>query len=299
MGFHFGTCLSPQNTNFFSTIANAIDVNKQVVYGKTPSGRVIGRCLFALADNGTILTYHRYAHNPRDHFEQEVVRFAEDLADEMKTVISPRGKAATLVAKDWYDDGVVACGSICDIHAGDGAVRTALRDAAPAKLLESLGACFGSEELFKGMLGEVLFADEFRECPALVKPLLARFAFDSSVELPARLRLAVLAQRAGEEAVAEQIVRDLRVNTLPQRLKRFSDPYSGEFYSIGSYDEVFGLLVACNPSIALRTLRATRPRDVKSDTEEKSRVRRKQLAKCFEALGREAADLKEADPSSR
>ncbi|MEM8736261.1 MAG: hypothetical protein AAGG44_18670, partial [Planctomycetota bacterium] len=64
MGFHFDTCLSPHSFNFFSTVANAVDLNKRVVYGKSESGKVIGLCLFALNEVGEILTYHRYSHDP-------------------------------------------------------------------------------------------------------------------------------------------------------------------------------------------------------------------------------------------
>ncbi|MEP3929279.1 MAG: hypothetical protein ABJM55_11355, partial [Rhodopirellula bahusiensis] len=59
MGFHFDTCLSPDSFNFFSTVANAVDLNKRVVYAKTDTGKVIGRCLFALNDSGEVLTAAR------------------------------------------------------------------------------------------------------------------------------------------------------------------------------------------------------------------------------------------------
>ena len=93
MGLHFDTCLSPGSCNFFSTIANAVDINKQVVYGKTDSGRVIGRCLFTLTDQGSILTYHRYAHEPADAFDAAVDQFAERLAQAMNTRWHPRARS--------------------------------------------------------------------------------------------------------------------------------------------------------------------------------------------------------------
>ncbi|MBN1909070.1 MAG: hypothetical protein JW818_04965 [Pirellulales bacterium] len=286
MGFHFDTCLSPHNVNFFSAVANAVDVNKQVVYGKTSSGRIVGRCLFALADTSAILTYARYAHNPRDQFDKEVAAFAQQLADKMNTIIASQGKVSTLVARDLYDDGVVACGAAYDLHDADGAVRTALRTASPQQLVESLRMCLGSERLLREILGDLLLVEEFQRRPAIVGPLVTQFASDPTIEFPTRLRLAVLAYRAGDKAAAERIVRSLRINTFPERLKRFNNPYIVSFPSIGSHEEVFDLLIACNPSIALRAFRSTRPRGVKSDAEEKDENRRNVLAKCQNALGR-------------
>ncbi|MFN5947526.1 MAG: hypothetical protein ACK43N_03405, partial [Pirellulaceae bacterium] len=85
MGALFGTCLSPSEGNFYSTISNAVDINKQVLYGKTEDGQVVGRCLFALNQQGRILTYHRYHRDPEDGFELLVDRFADQLADRMRT----------------------------------------------------------------------------------------------------------------------------------------------------------------------------------------------------------------------
>ena len=56
---------------------------------------------------------------------------------------------------------------------------------------------------------------------------------------------------------------------------------------VGDYREVLELLIDCNPSIALRTIRATRPKNVKSDAEETDRARKKALQLCHRALGRD------------
>ena len=58
MGFHFQTCLTPGNVNFYSTLSNAVDINKKALYGKTATGQIIGRCLFALNDHGEVVTFH-------------------------------------------------------------------------------------------------------------------------------------------------------------------------------------------------------------------------------------------------
>ena len=60
MGWHFSTCLSPGVFNFFSVFSNAADINKQVVYARDEQGRVVGRCLLALTEDGNLLTFEPY-----------------------------------------------------------------------------------------------------------------------------------------------------------------------------------------------------------------------------------------------
>ncbi|NQT38619.1 MAG: hypothetical protein HQ581_14075 [Planctomycetes bacterium] len=289
MGFHFETCLSPGSVNFFSTIANALDINKQVVYGKTASGRVVGRCLFALADNGTILTYHRYAHSAADGFEAAVGQFAEQLAKAMGAALASTGQVATLVARSWYDDGAIASESAYNLQNPEGAVRTILRTADVSKIVKRLGDFFGSEEILKSVLGAVLLLDDFEQRKEIVTPLLDRFGFDTTVPMAQRLRLAVLARLAGKSETAAEIVRTLRVSSLPRRLKRFACGHCDTFHEIGGYREVLDLLIECNPSIALRTIRITRPENVKSDNEETRPLRKEMLLRCHELLGRDRA----------
>lgn len=65
MGQHFRTCLSPDGCNYFSVFANLSDINKRVVYGRT-NGKVRGRCLLAISEEGTILVFHPYSHERGD-----------------------------------------------------------------------------------------------------------------------------------------------------------------------------------------------------------------------------------------
>jgi hypothetical protein len=57
MGYYFGTCLSPDDCNFFSAVVNAIDINKRVLYARDATGKVMGRALFAIGDAGTVLVF--------------------------------------------------------------------------------------------------------------------------------------------------------------------------------------------------------------------------------------------------
>jgi len=287
MGSHFETCLSAGDVNFFSTIANTVDVNKQVVYGKTESGRVVGRCLFVLADNGAILTYHRYAHNGADRFDEEVSRFADELAGAMNTVLATSGRVSKLVAKRWYDDGAVSNESIYDLQNPDGAVRTLLRSGDPATLCDRLANLLGSEHVLRSLLGSLLQLEEFEQRQGIVAPFLDRFGFDVTLSFAERYRLAMLGKAAGNLDEAREIILQLRINSLPRRLRPFMCRHCPTFHGLGSCTEVIGLLLDCNPSIALRTLRLTRPEGIKSDEQETDPERKKMLKRCHGLLGRD------------
>jgi len=103
MGAHFDTCLSPRGGNFFSVVANAADINKRVLYARCDD-RVVGRCLFAITDSLTLLTFNPYCHERID-FSSVVRDFALALAARMGVSFATRGAVSTLLARDWYDDG--------------------------------------------------------------------------------------------------------------------------------------------------------------------------------------------------
>ncbi|MCB9652886.1 MAG: hypothetical protein H6729_01990 [Deltaproteobacteria bacterium] len=121
MGHYFNTCLSPGAANYFSVFANIADVNKRVVYARDRKGRVHGRVLLGLTDEGGILVFHPYAHSEHTGFPTICKRFVETLATRMRTIVVPSGRLSTLVAKDWYDDGP------CDLASR----HTALEDGSP------------------------------------------------------------------------------------------------------------------------------------------------------------------------
>lgn len=105
MGLHFKTCLSPGGINFFSVFSNIIDINKQVVYGKTRGGSVKARALIALTNDGGILTFHPYCNDADMDFDAVLKEFAHKLAQSMRTVVLASGSVSRLIAPDWYDDG--------------------------------------------------------------------------------------------------------------------------------------------------------------------------------------------------
>jgi hypothetical protein len=298
MGFHFDTCLSPGSCNFFSTIANAVDINKQVLYGKTDSGRIVGRCLFTLTDQGTILTYHRYSHDASDGFAESVDEFAQQLAQAMGTRVATSGQVATLVARDWYDDGAVPMESALDFQSPEGIVRTLLRTSEPLSVIEDLRDVMGTDQAVKSTLGSILFATEFADRPTIVGPFVATYGLDDDLGFNERFRLAILAHQAGQTDSAETVLASLRPNSLPIRLKRDECGSCCAFHGIGTYQEVIDLLIDYNPTLALRTIRATRPNDVRRDMDEKNRQRRSALAKIHRRLGRDQLSVQLAGEGS-
>ena len=111
MGNYFDTCLSFGGVNAFSTVTNACELNKRVVYATDGAGRVVGRKLIGINADGRLVGFRTYTalHDEqssaalRGIMRHYLLRFAEkcglELADE--------GKVPTLFATDWYDDGVV------------------------------------------------------------------------------------------------------------------------------------------------------------------------------------------------
>jgi hypothetical protein len=60
MGRLFGTCLSPGDVNAFATVANAVEINKRVLYMTDSKDRIIGRKLLALSREGVMFGFRSY-----------------------------------------------------------------------------------------------------------------------------------------------------------------------------------------------------------------------------------------------
>lgn len=105
MGKYFKTCLSPGDINFFAVFSNIVDINKQVIYGRTRDGHVRARALIALNDDGGILTFYPYCNDNNINFKDVLKEFVHDLAVKMNTIVMSKGTVSTLIATRWYDDG--------------------------------------------------------------------------------------------------------------------------------------------------------------------------------------------------
>jgi len=121
----------------------------------------------------------------------------------------------------------------------------------------------------------VLELYELRERPALLLPLLPYIEQSQGIPDATLFNVAVIAHAAGEERFVRNL---LRAKALPYLLSL----HRRNLY----VDEYLALLVAVEPSLALRFLRQTRPTGVRQDEDETDADRLTSLAQAHEALGR-------------
>ena len=109
MGTDFGTCLSAGSFNSFSTVANALDANKRVIFARDERGRAWARQLLAITDTGHLVCFPVYARRRKKDFEQLFAAYDHTLAHLLHLPIwrsySADLTVAPLLCKDWYDDG--------------------------------------------------------------------------------------------------------------------------------------------------------------------------------------------------
>jgi hypothetical protein len=267
MGAHFGTCLSPGQCNYFSVFANLVDVNKRVIYGRDPHGKVQARCLLGLTAQGGLVTFHAYRHG-NWAFDDLVRDFVGELAKRMRTVVLARGDVPRLAAHDWYDDGPVDLTGRLSCFAEGSTLRDAIGQVAATDLRAMLVAELGSSGL---RLDELTFPlvvglDEVRR-EALAVPL-AELALEiPSVPAPTLERILALALG---QAAKDEVVRLLGPKML-EAAERANDPVPDDLWSIAG----------AHPSATLAFLRATHPPGVRTIEEE---TRAERLGAAAEAL---------------
>ena len=106
MGSYFDTCLSLEGGfNAASTLTNAIDVNKQVIYGRTASGTVVARKLIAVTDDGAMLGYRSYAFEHAEAVDRVLCRELAQHARGCGFDLATEGRPTALHGTFWYDDG--------------------------------------------------------------------------------------------------------------------------------------------------------------------------------------------------
>jgi len=112
MGNYFHTCLSFGDYNAFSTVANACELNKRVVYATDGAGRVVGRKLIGINAEGALIGFYTYTSLTDDAGNQALRalfrRYLADFAARCRLLLGNEGTVPTLFAAAWYDDGVVA-----------------------------------------------------------------------------------------------------------------------------------------------------------------------------------------------
>lgn len=277
MGYYFGTCLSPDDCNFYSAIANAIDVNKQVLYARDPQGDVVGRCLIAIGDAGALVVFRPYCHDhDKYQWSNHVARFATDLANEMGTVVSHTDHVSAVLSPAWYNDGPHDLGN--SVAAEDSPLRNAIKQASESTLIAMLNEALSPVGLTESMLELVVQLPEMNDRPDLVRPLLPLIVrCESRLGASALVTFAMLAHKAEMREVASRLLKQYASNWIRRRMTH------GGYYQV---QEALKVLAHYHPSAALRLLRETRPRNVNRDEDEYDSDRRQLLAECFAALGR-------------
>ena len=181
MGKHFRTCLSPDSFNFFSAVANAVDINKRVLFARDTAGKALGRCLFALDDRGNVLTFHPYSHDTQWDFRKYVRDIARALAKRMGTTCVSRGEVQELVADDWYDDGPVDITGRLAFLADDSSFRKTLADCTQEELRENALRALAPNGIDAYSLPLLLELHELKDRPELTRAFIPELRDDRDV----------------------------------------------------------------------------------------------------------------------
>ena len=119
MGNYFDTCLSFGGCNAFSTVANACDANKRVLYARDGKGRIVARQLLALTETQALVGFSLYSTvegTARAAIAAQVNAFVERFAQRCGLTLAVEGSVVTLLASHWYDDGVVPWENLTEPH---------------------------------------------------------------------------------------------------------------------------------------------------------------------------------------
>ena len=119
MGIPFGTCLAlDTGCNAASTVLNAIDANKRVLYVRGRDGKVVARKLIAITKELKLVGYNLYV-SMRGPGER-AIRSAVDtmcraISTEVGAPLAGTGEPDQIHEGFWYDDGTVPWGEDVDV----------------------------------------------------------------------------------------------------------------------------------------------------------------------------------------
>jgi hypothetical protein len=118
MGNPFGTCLALGGFNSHSAVANAVDLNKRVLFGHDGDGRIVARALVAVDSTWRLVRFRTYTavddRGVRAAVVEAVRRYLIWFAERCRIPTSDDGIVPTLAARIWYDDGCVAWAPVPD-----------------------------------------------------------------------------------------------------------------------------------------------------------------------------------------
>ena len=111
MGNYFDTCLSFGGGNAFSTVANACELNKRVIYATDGAGQVVGRKLIGLTAESRLIGFRTYSTlgGPAAPTALHAIfrRYVVDFAARCRLALADEGTVPRLFAEAWYDDGAM------------------------------------------------------------------------------------------------------------------------------------------------------------------------------------------------
>ncbi len=280
MGEPFDTCLAPGSFNFFSAVANAADINKRVLYARDDNGTVRGRCLLALTDEGHILVFNVYAHTHQDIVADAVTAYVHDLAVAMGTSVTPRGHVRNLIAGDWYDDGPLDLTGQLRFLEPDSAFGTALPSMSPSEVVPQLEKALAGDAITPPIVRALVQSPVFQSRPDLITPLLPYIGREATLDPSSCLQIAALVRMAGDVDSAERIL-NRGVRAVCSRQHEYS------WLQLRIAEELIELGLSHR---ALRLIRQTRPRDVRT-WEDEWDERVMVAAKAYEGLYRSGKAL--------
>jgi len=111
MGIPFDTCLSLQSgCNAASTVVNALDANKRVLYLRDEQGTIVARKLLAVSKDFTLVGYEVYVAitDKKTEVQAAFRKFCRALGRRVGLALAPNGDPEQLHQGFWYDDGTIA-----------------------------------------------------------------------------------------------------------------------------------------------------------------------------------------------
>lgn len=278
MGDYFGTCLSLGSCNFFSTLTNFVDINKQVIFARDQNNKVVGRCLIALTDNGSLIGFHPYCQNRAIDFRSIIAKILTELSKNMGASIAHQGKVPLLVGPDWYDDGPEDITGKFDYLEYNSVFRQSLSTIPVAELMPTLTKLCGSEQPDPILLGMLIELPELNARPELITPLLPLIESNGGVSSLILRKAGVLSLKSGNmRFISNHLSKIINHNLMVNE-------------SWSWYDDdlmpLVKMMADLSPSLVLRWLRQSRDKNCGSDLEETVPNRRTILATVHRNLGR-------------
>ncbi|MFO0948933.1 MAG: hypothetical protein U1D30_23980 [Planctomycetota bacterium] len=274
MGAYFATCLSPGGVNFFSTVANAADINKRVLFAFDETNQVVARTLVAITDDGRLLRFHPYSHLETLHFDELSAGIVNDLARRMGTEVANQGRVQCIVAHRWYDDGADECARLPAIFEKRGPFRESLAVLSPVEFLAELDSQLGTVGMRRWM-GHLLDMPEMGERPELLRALFAWSRTWKSIPADTACHLSRVCLERGLEEEAAHLLKRHGTEYLAKCLRNYREPAKS----------LVEFVLKHSPGMIVRAWHRSRDSSVRVPMDETG-DHRELLARAYAALGR-------------